>query len=97
MEDNTKSTTEKTQNIRKKQKVLLKRKLNKLIETVVELKTRPRTYTYFVTRKNGAAGNEEFVSSSTEVRDFTYPVTVSRTVYETDNPRVVVTSLVPTF
>lgn len=79
----------------KKKKVLLKRKLNKSIETAVELKTRPRTYTYFVTRKNGE-GNEEFVSSSTEVRDFTYSITVSKTVYQTENEQQVMTSLVPT-
>lgn len=79
-----------------KKKVLLKRKLQKSIETVVELKTRPRTYTYFVTRKNGQ-GNEEFVSSSTEVRDFTYSETVSKTHYRTDSGHQVMTSLVPTF
>lgn len=80
---------------RKRQKVLLKRKLEKSIQTEVELKTRPRTYTYFVTRKNGEGGSDEFVSSSTEVRDFTYSVTVSKTVYKTASQ--VMTSLVPTF
>lgn len=93
-EEPKKATKNKTQ---KKQKVLLKRKLYKSIETIVELKTRPRTYTYFVTRKNGEEGSDEFVSSSTEVRDFTYPVTVSRTVYRTESQhQVVMTSLVPT-
>lgn len=82
---------------KKKKKVLFKRKLQKIIETSVELKTRPRTYTYFVTRKIGEGGSDEFVSSSTEVRDFTYPVTVSMTVYRTEHPHQVVTSVVPTF
>lgn len=81
--------------LKKRQKVLLKRKLEQSIQTQVELKTRPRTYTYFVTRKQGEGGSEEFVSSSTEVRDFTYSVTVSKTVYKTDSQ--VMTSLVPTF
>lgn len=86
---------QKEQTVKKRQKVLLKRKLEKSIQTEVELKTRPRTYTYFVTRKNGEGGSDEFVSSSTEVRDFTYSVTVSKTVYKTASQ--VMTSLVPTF
>lgn len=81
---------------KKRKQKILKRKLEKLIETEVEVKTRPRTYTYFVTRKNGE-GNEEFVSSSTEVRQFTYSVTVSKTLYKTDGPQQVMTSLVPNF
>lgn len=91
---NKKKESEEKKNKKRKQKVLLKRRLQKVIETSVELKTRPRTYTYFVTRKNGE-GNEEFVASSTEVRDFTYPVTVSKTIYQTQHQQLM-TSLVPT-
>lgn len=83
----------------RKQKIL-KRKIEKSIETEVQVKTRPRTYTYFVTRKHGdGPGSEEFVSSSTEVRQFTYSVTVSKTLYRTENEHQVrMTSLVePTF
>lgn len=87
---------------KQKQKVLLKRKLEKFIETEVQVKTRPRTYTYLVTRKH--EGSQEFVSSSTEVRQFTYSVTVSKTLFrtpadhQTTMMKTMMTSLVePTF
>lgn len=92
-EESQRSMDDKIEKKRWKQQRVLKRKLETVLETTMELTTRPRTYTYFVTRKNGAEGTDEFISSNTEIRDFTYPITVTKTAFRRAEPILVTESV----